>query len=70
MNELKNKIVKLLEDNKKSGYYALEIADLLEEPISKVAYELKNNDTFFYDKNNPYIGWRLSKYKDIPLVLI
>jgi len=70
MEELKNKIVKLLEDNKKSGYYTLEIAGLLEEPISKVAYELKNNDTFFYDKNNPYIGWRLSKYKDIPLVLI
>ena len=46
MEELKNKIVKLLEDNKKSGYYTLEIAGLLEEPISKVAYELKNNDTF------------------------
>ena len=70
METLKNKIVKLLEDNKKSGFYALEISDLLEKPISKVAYELKNNDTFFYDKNNPYIGWRLAKYKDIPLVLI
>ncbi len=58
---IKDQIVEFLLYNSQSGFYAEEIADNIEAKIEDVEKVLKDNkDMFYYDKENPYIGWRIN----------
>jgi len=67
---IKEKLIEYMEGHKQrgydSGFLVQELVSLLNLPYVEVADVLKDNNEFYYDnKCESYIGWKLSKYKII-----
>lgn len=63
-HKLKQRIIEIMETCPNNGSYVAEFASVSEFEEEEIANLLYNDDDFFWDdENEVYIGWRLSKYK-------